>query len=144
MIFIPDMKVTRIQMTEMISKNSCPQKTSIGELYNSIPSYFFRMVSSNQTYNSHVDYSIKFVPVLLIPLPENQVFLLFKKGQNVTTIVKQSQITTPNNINLNRLVSEDFLEELFFGKSNFFARYSSFLFSFLLGRCIYQIQRSFS
>ena len=37
--------------------------------------------------------------VLLIPLLENQVFSLFKKGWNVTTIVKCNQITTPNNIN---------------------------------------------
>ena len=99
MILIPDMKVTRIQMTNIVSKNSCPQKASAGERRNSIPSYFSRIASSNQTYNSHIDYSIIFVPVLLKPLPENQVFLLLEKGWNVTTIVKCGQITTSNNIN---------------------------------------------
>ena len=73
MILIPDMKVTRIQMTNIVSKNSCPQKASAGERRNSIPSYFSRIASSNQTYNSHIDYSIIFVPVLLLPLPENQI-----------------------------------------------------------------------
>ena len=80
MILIPDMKATLIQLTEIVPKKSCPQKAYVGELRNSIPSYFSGMASSNQTYNSHVDYSIIFVPVLLIPLPKNQVFLLFEKG----------------------------------------------------------------
>ena len=80
MILIPDMKVTLMQMVEKVSKNLCPQKVSIGELRNIIPSYFSTMASSNQTYNSQVDHSIIFVVVLLAPLPENQVFLLFRKG----------------------------------------------------------------
>ena len=82
MILILDMKVTRIQMTEIVSKNSRPQKASAGELRNSIPSYFSRMASSNQTYNSHVDYSIIFVPVLLIPLP--RIFYMNHSSGNPT------------------------------------------------------------
>ena len=49
MTLIPDMKVTWMQMTEIVSKNWCPKKASLGELCNSIPSYFSRMASSNQT-----------------------------------------------------------------------------------------------
>ena len=49
-------------MTEMVLKNSCSYKTSVGELHNSIPSYFSKITSSNQTENSHVNYSVVLVP----------------------------------------------------------------------------------
>ena len=49
-------------MTEMVLKNSCSYKTSVGELHSSIPSYFSRITSSNQTENSHVNYSVVLVP----------------------------------------------------------------------------------
>ena len=53
----PDMKVTRMQMTKMVSNNLCLLKASTGKIYSDIPSCFSRMASWNQAKTNYADYS---------------------------------------------------------------------------------------